>query len=158
MPNRESSEPHRPDQYLKDAYLGELTGEATLQMLRGHFPEKVDALNQMARIEALTAKFLRAHLCASVSLKEEAQARAQGRSRKDPVDYADWSDFIHQIVPLLKRAVLKSQGAEALAPTHLKSVYEIYTAHEQALIDFLELEKLGLSGHPAAESYFKRLP
>lgn len=148
---------HQPDQYLKDAYLGELRGQATFEMLKDHFPDKANELDLLAEIEAATAMFLRPYLSKEVSGAEEAHARAQGQARKAKTDYANWQDFIDQAVPFLERAAQTLQAAERHAPQELRSVYETYTAHERALIDFLLLEREGTNGLPAAQTYLESL-
>lgn len=154
MPSPPSPETHAPDQYLKDAYLGELRGQATFEMLKERFPDKARELDLLADIEAATAIFLRPHLChQGVSAAEEAHARAQGQARKTMTHYASWQDFIDQAVPFLERATQTLKAAEQHAPPELISVYETYTAHEQALVDFLLLEREGKSGSPVAQAY-----
>lgn len=157
MPNPSSPEAHAPDQYLKDAYLGELRGQATFEMIKERFPDKARELDLLAEIEAATAIFLRPHLSKEVSAAEEAHARAQGQARKTMTQYASWQDFIDQAVPFLERATQTLKAAEQHAPPELVSVYETYTAHERALVDFLLLEREGKSGRPVAQAYLDSL-
>jgi hypothetical protein len=53
--------------------------------------------------------------------------------------------------------VEKLKAAEAHAPKELLEVYQTYTAHEQALADYLRLERDGKGGAHVLENYFERV-
>jgi hypothetical protein len=53
--------------------------------------------------------------------------------------------------------VEKLKVAEAHAPKELLEVYQTYTAHEQALADYLRLEQDGKGGAPVLENYIERV-
>ena len=61
------SESHDASSYLKDAYLGELGGEASFIAWEEVLPERKDSLRLLAEVEAVTARYLRQHLMSEVS-------------------------------------------------------------------------------------------
>ena len=55
-----------PEDYLQEAYLGEIGGEATFRALAEALPEQANDLNLLAEVERVTAEYLSLHLLSPV--------------------------------------------------------------------------------------------
>jgi len=68
-----------------------------------------------------------------------------------------WAALLDAATPIVLKAVNTLKSAEAHAPRELLEVYQTYTAHEQALADYLRLERDGESGVHVLESFIAGL-
>lgn len=148
---------HSPADYLKQAYLGEVAGEASLRALSSLLPEQSVQLNLLAEVEAATAKMLEAVLLEPVPAAEREQAAAQGLAGLDGLADADWPQLAASILPIAERALVRFQNAHQYAPKDLLPVYQMVTAHEQALVDCLQAEAGGTDGLSFLRSYLGRV-
>ena len=64
-----------------------------------------------------------------------------------------WQALLDGVLPVVQAAVTAMRAAETDAPEELLEVYQTFTAHEQALLDFMLLEREGKSGAHLLESY-----
>ena len=145
------------DDYLREAYLGEIGGEAYFRSLAEVLPDRATALNLLAEVEQVTAEYLEPHLQAPVSENAVAERRAQGSKVVAAQDLKDWTGFLQSALPVVEQALAMMQKAEADAPENLLAVYQTYTAHEQALADYLRLERVGEDGTRVLEAYLQRV-
>ena len=141
-----------PETYLKNAYLGELGGEAFFRGLAEFFPARGDSIDLLARVEARTAAYLAA---ADISAPADEATAAIERGRVAASVYRDasWEDFLQKILPVIEAATARFETAAARAPKNHVAAYRRLTDHEQALLDFIRLELDGQSGDSALERY-----
>lgn len=59
--------------------------------------------------------------------------------------------------PIVQEALEEFKAAEAHAPEELLEVYQMYTAHEQALSDYLRLEREGTNGEHVLRNYIEQV-
>ena len=147
------AETHDPEAYLKEAYLGEIGGEATFLAWLDQLPGREASLRLLAEVEAATARYLKPHLMGEVSEDEVTQVSAWGRARALEMVPEDWPAMLNLATPIVTEAIKKFQAAEAAAPAELAAVYQHFTAHEQALADFLACELAGGDGDPILQGY-----
>ena len=146
-----------PEQYLKKAYLGEIRGEATFRAFVDVFPEHRAALELLAEVERATAQFLKPKVTADVSQAELDRAREQANARIENFKVKSWQQFVESILPTVEQALATMKEAHAFAPSELLTVYETYTAHEQALLDYLSKERRGEKGEHELTGYLNGL-
>lgn len=146
-----------PEYYLQEAYLGEIGGEATFRALAEALPERAGDLNLMAEVERVTADYLSQHLLTPVPAETVAERRKQGKQRITALGIESWAALLDGAIPIVESAVEKLKAAEAHAPEDLLEVYQIFTAHEQALADCLRLERDGKGGAHVLEDYINRV-
>ena len=144
-------------QYLLDAYLGEIRGEATFRLLAETLPERADDLHMLAEVERLTAAYLSDYLLSPVSTEAEAACRAAAKRRVTAMAIDSWAALLAGVTPIVQAAVEKFKAAEAHAPRELLPVYQAFTAHELVLADYLRLEQDGKGGAHVLENYIKRV-
>ncbi len=142
-----------PEEYIKQAYLGEFGGEETFRAWAELLPKRAESLNLLAEVEAATAAYLKKYLLAAVDDEEVERLRKFGRERAQEIAPATWSTMLDMAEPIIDEALVRFKAAEATAPLDLKPVYEHYTAHEQALADFIKRERDGLDGNPILQKY-----
>ena len=147
------SESHDASSYLKDAYLGELGGEASFIAWEEVLPERKDSLRLLAEVEAVTARYLRQHLMSEVSEQEAAAVINTGRARA--LEYAprDWKALLQSAMPIVEDALIRFEAQERHAPAALRHVYEHFTAHERALVEYFAAELRGENGAQILEAY-----
>ena len=143
--------------YLLDAYLGEIRGEATFRLLAEALPERAGDLHMLAEVERVTAAYLSHYLLSPVSTEAEAACRAAAKRRVTAMSIDSWAALLEGVTPIVQAAVEKFKAAEAHAPKELLEVYQTYTAHEQALADYLRLERDGKGGAHVLENYIERV-
>ncbi|MGI9328943.1 MAG: hypothetical protein ACR2PZ_27245 [Pseudomonadales bacterium] len=148
---------HNPEQYLQQAYLGEIGGEATFRSLADALPERADALNLLAEVERLTADYLRTHLLTQISTETVDEHRAEAVNRVTDIGKLSWSGVIDFAIPIVDEALTTFKAAEQQAPSELLGVYRMYTAHEQALAEYFRLERDGSDGTHVLEKYLDRV-
>jgi hypothetical protein len=133
---------------LADAYRGELFGESLFGAFaaRETDPERVAKLRALERIEATTARQLRA-LAEGAGIEVDGPDDDAARSTGHAMGAGDlgWDDFVrglHDALPafLANFVRLRTLAAEPGDPALVALV-----AHEQAINAFAELE---LAGHP----------
>ena len=144
-------------QYLLDAYLGEIRGEATFRLLAETLPERADDLHMLAEVERLTAAYLSDYLLSPVSTEAEAACRAAAKRRVTAMSIDSWAALLEGVTPIVQAAVEKFKAAEAQAPRELRHVYQAFTAHELVLADYLRLEQDGKGGAHLLENYIERV-
>ena len=144
-------------QYLLDAYLGEIRGEAIFRLLAEALPERVADLHMLAEVERLTAAYLSDYLLSPVSTEAEAACRAAAKRRVTAMSIDSWAALLEGVTPIVQKAVEKFKAAEAHAPKELLKVYQTFTAHEQVLADYLRLEQDGKGGAHVLENYIERV-
>ena len=144
-------------QYLLDAYLGEIRGEATFRLLAETLPERADDLHMLAEVERLTAAYLSDYLLSPVSTEAEAACRAAAKRRVTAMSIDSWAALLEEVTPIVQAALEKFKVAEAQAPRELRHVYQAFTAHELVLADYLRLEQDGKGGAHVLENYIKRV-
>ena len=140
-------------QYLLDAYLGEIRGEATFRLLAETLPERADDLHMLAEVERLTAAYLSDYLLSPVSTEAEAAWRAAAKRRVTAMSIDSWAALLEEVTPIVQAALEKFKVAEAQAPRELRHVYQAFTAHELVLADYLRLEQDGNGGAHLLENY-----
>jgi hypothetical protein len=145
------------ERYLLDAYLGEISGEATFRALAGTLPERASDLHLLAEVERVTAVYLSHHLLSPVSMEAVASRRAEAKRRATAMGIDSWAALLESAIPIVQEALEKIKAAEAHAPKELLEVYQTYTAHEQALADYLRLERDGKGGAHVLENYIERV-
>ena len=64
--------------------------------------------------------------------------------------------MIESILPRVEEVLEQFKAAEKHAPEELLPIYRTYTAHEQALADFLSAEQNQQDGMPALRQYLGR--
>ena len=144
-------------QYLLDAYLGEIRGEATFRLLAETLPERADDLHMLAEVERLTAAYLSDYLLSPVSTEAEAACRAAAKRRVTAMSIDSWAALLEEVTPIVQAALEKFKVAEAQAPRELRHVYQAFTAHELVLADYLRLEQDGKGGAHLLENYIERV-
>ena len=144
-------------QYLLDAYLGEIRGEATFRLLAETLPERADDLHMLAEVERLTAAYLSVYLLSPVSTEAEAAGRAAAKRRVTAMSIDSWAALLEEVTPIVQAALEKFKVAEAQAPRELRHVYQAFTAHELVLADYLRLEQDGNGGAHLLENYIERV-
>ena len=144
-------------QYLLDAYLGEIRGEATFRLLAETLPERADDLHMLAEVERLTAAYLSDYLLSPVSTEAEAACRAAAKRRVTAMSIDSWAALLEEVTPIVQAALEKFKVAEAQAPRELRHVYQAFTAHELVLADYLRLEQEGKGGAHLLENYIERV-
>jgi len=144
-------------QYLLDAYLGEIRGEATFRLLAETLPERADDLHMLAEVERLTAAYLSDYLLSPVSTEAEAACRAAAKRRVTAMSIDSWAALLEGVTPIVQAALEKFKAAEAQAPRELRHVYQAFTAHELVLADYLRLEQEGKGGAHLLENYIERV-
>ncbi len=149
----ETESSHDADAYLKRGYLGEIAGELIFLGLADRYPEHRDKLELLARVEATTATELRAVLATAPTHDEMDQARQRGNDSAAQFAAANWTDMLKSIQPYINDAVERMRAAEAEAPASMASIYQRFTAHEQALADFITLELRGEESSAPAREY-----
>ena len=149
----ESESSHDVDAYLKRGYLGEIAGELIFLGLADRYPEHRAKLELLARVEATTAAELRAVLAAAPTDDEIDQAKQRGNDSAARFAASNWTDMLESLQPYINDAVERMRAAEAKAPASLASVYARFTAHEQALADFITLELRGEESSAPAREY-----
>ncbi|MEE2782608.1 MAG: hypothetical protein VYE04_04585 [Pseudomonadota bacterium] len=145
--------PEHPQQYLMQGYLGEIRGEETFRVFIDKLPDRRASLELLAEVERATAAFLKGHLEAEASPVDVEQARDQARARLENFAVDSWQDFISASKPIVEQALAIMKQAHDYAPRDLLAVYETFTAHEQALLDYLELEQRGENGDQVLKEY-----
>ena len=146
-----------PEHYLQEAYLGEIGGEATFRALAESLPERASDLHLLAEVERVTAEYLSLHLLSSVPTEAVAKRRAEGKKRVTAMGIESWAALLEGALPVVEDALATLKAAEAHAPKDLLEVYQTYTAHEQALADYLRLERDGKDGAHVLENYINRV-
>ena len=144
-------------QYLLDAYLGEIRGEATFRLLAETLPERADDLHMLAEVERLTAAYLSDYLLSPVSTEAEAACRAAAKRRVTAMSIDSWAALLEEVTPIVQAALEKFKVAEAQAPRELRHVYQAFTAHELVLADYLRLEQDVNGGAHLLENYIERV-
>ena len=144
-------------QYLLDAYLGEIRGEATFRLLAETLPERADDLHMLAEVERHTAAYLSDYLLSPVSTEAEAACRAAAKKRVTAMSIDSWAALLEGVTPIVQAALEKFKAAEAKAPRELRHVYQAFTAHELVLADYLRLEQEGKGGAHLLENYIERV-
>ena len=147
----------KSQQYLLDAYLGEIRGEATFRLLAEALPERADDLHMLAEIERLTAAYLSHYLLSPVSNEAKATGRAAAKRRVTAMSIDSWGALLEEVTPIVQVAVDKFKAAEAHAPGELRHVYEAFTAHELVLADYIRLEQDGKGGAHLLQNYIERV-
>ncbi len=144
-----------PEEYLKQAYLGEFGGEETFLAWVESLPECAESLQLLAEVEAATAAYLKPHLLSPVADEEVEALRKFGRERAQEIAPSTWSQMLDMAAPIIDEALTRFKAAESTAPPELRSVYEHYTAHEQVLADFIVAEREGQDGTPILRKYLE---
>ncbi|MFP6806732.1 MAG: hypothetical protein VB957_06065 [Pseudomonadales bacterium] len=150
-------EKNTSERYLLDAYLGEISGESTFRALVGTLPERASDLHMLAEVERVTAVYLSHHLLSPVSTEAVASCRAEAKRQVAAMGIDSWAAFLEGATPIVEQALEELKAAEAQAPKALLEVYQTYTAHEQALADYLRLERDGNGGAHVLENYIERV-
>jgi hypothetical protein len=143
--------------YLKQAYLGEIRGEAFFRGLTQAMPERADDIALLAEVERATAAYLFPYLVKPVGPEEVSAAHDAGQSRVSNMAIGSWSELVETILPIISGAIATFREAETHAPQHLREVYELFTAHEQALLDYLHAERDGQDGSSRLRAFLEQL-
>ena len=143
-------------QYLLDAYLGEIRGEATFRLLAETLPERADDLHMLAEVERLTAAYLSDYLLSPVSTEAEAACRAAAKRRVTAMSIDSWAALLEGVTPIVQAALEEFKAAESQAPRELRHVYQAFTAHELVLAEYLRFEQEGKGGAHLLENYIER--
>ena len=149
---------HDPKQYLLDAYLGEIGGEASFLALIDRLPEHEDTLRLLAKVESDTATALAPYLDETPNQSALADVQDKAQARMQKFKATSWAEMIEDILPIIEDALTRFIDAEQHAPSNLQGIYKTYTAHEQALADFLYLERDGKDGTRILRDYLDTLP
>ncbi len=148
---------HEPQDYLKSAYLGELGGAATFEAVKSKLPNHTEALDLLARVERETARFLKPELTNALQQSEIEQTIESAVARIDEWPIDSWQGFLRSSLSVIEPALTMMRNAETHAPEHLRAVYQTYTAHEQALLDYVHAELQGQSGEGYLTGYLETL-
>ena len=146
-----------PERYLQEAYLGEIGGEATFGALAEVLPEHATGLRLLAEVERITAHYLSLHLLSPVPADAVERRRAEGKQRVTAMGIDSWEALLEGAIPVVEEALTVFKAAEAQAPEALLEVYQTFTAHEQALADYLRLAKGGEDGAHLLEEYINQV-
>jgi hypothetical protein len=146
-----------PEHYLQEAYLGEIGGEATFRAIAELLPERASELHLLAEVERITAEYLSVHLLSPVPAEAVAERRAQGEKRVTAMGIDSWASLLDSAMPIVEDALATLKAAEADAPENLLEIYQTYTAHEQALADYMQLERDGRDGAHVLEDFINRV-
>jgi hypothetical protein len=146
-----------PESYLLDAYLDEISGEATFLALAETLPERANDLHLLAEVERTTAVYLSHHLFSSVSTETLDSRRVEAKRQVGVMGFDSWAALLEGATPIVQEALEELKTAEAHAPKELLEVYQTYTAHEQALADYLRLEREGKSGQHVLKNYIEQV-
>ena len=130
-------------QYLLDAYLGEIRGEATFRLLAETLPERADDLHMLA--EARSGR-----------RQPRAACRAAAKKRVTAMSIDSWAALLEGVTPIVQAALEEFKAAEAQAPRELRHVYQAFTAHELVLAEYLRFEQEGKGGAHLLENYIER--
>ena len=66
--------------------------------------------------------------------------------------------MVEATLQIVTKALAHMRAQEQHAPADLLTVYQTYTAHEQALADYLNNEKRGQSSTAPLETYLASIP
>ncbi len=135
---------------LYDAYQGEVTGQAFCEALAETAPNQAASVKwrALAQLEAATKNRLRPFV---VAMGQEASADPkrieEGEVLAQRYAGMDWATQMESMLPVLRRALaaFEERERESEASEEYGKVSAALTAHERALLSFVERE---LAGEP----------
>jgi hypothetical protein len=133
------------DAVLEDWYAGEVGGEALFWGLAERSePDLARKWLALAAVESRVAKHL-AHVMASrnLAIPECRDAPARARARCDAVAGNSWAELMQWLKELAAEALSEMRADAARLPAGLSATGDLVVLHEQALVDFAELEIAG---------------
>ena len=68
-----------------------------------------------------------------------------------------WDDLLASATPFIQAAADRMKAAETHAPKALSDVYQVFTAHEQALVDYMQLESTSADGADVLRAFINRV-
>jgi hypothetical protein len=135
------------DALLRDAYQGEVFGEAFFAVLAASEPdpERVEKLRTLQRIEAHTAATLQSYAGAErVDVGSEDEPRRKGEELAAVAMGAGWDAFVQGLHDALPSFLAGFVRLREVAPDPRDPALTALVAHELAINAFAELE---LAGH-----------
>ena len=132
--------------YLESCYQGEIFGEAFMAAMAAERNDaaEVRKLRTLEQLEHETKELLaRALRDAGRAADAHPDQVEQGRAIGGQLGRSDWKELMAAMRPELVRFVGEYREAEALAPAGQEGLVRHITAHEQALLDFVDAELAG---------------
>jgi tryptophan 2,3-dioxygenase len=133
-------------QGLVELYQGELLGEVVFEQLLGFFtePEQQAKLGALLQLETETKARLRPALVElGLPLTEQNNSRQQGLDLANALQHSTWEQAMAVIRDAVAPFVDHYRQIAASAPSQYAELAESMVLHEQALLDFAELELAG---------------
>ena len=138
--------------YVEARYQGEVFGEAVFEAMAKAREDAGEArkLRVLAQLERETKEaLLPAVEETGRSTVPDTEQIEKGRRIGEQMGQAPWRDFVAGMRPELVKLVAEFGASESLADGERRELLRHVTAHEQALLDFADLE---LSEDPAEDS------
>ncbi len=134
---------HKGIEELVDAYRGEVAGEAFFAALAEQTPDPAHAekWRTLARLENAVAARIRGAFVA-LGIKVPATDSDWERGLRSVREYAElsWKEALEKMRPELDRYVNEFEAAESRMPAELLPLARFVTAHERALLRFVDME------------------
>ena len=129
--------------YIEERYQGEVFGEAFMRAMAEvrTDPNEVRKFRALEQLERETKEMLRPAVEESGRSTEPNQQKIeQAEAIGAQLGQATWSDILRGMRPELAKFVDDFRAAESLAPAGKDALLRQVTAHEQALLDFVDHE------------------
>lgn len=135
-------------------YAGEKGGDAFFTAMAGSAESDAarDKWHLLAELERATAARLLAELTArDMPPPDFGERVANAVNRARALHDVSWNAQMIEMKPRLERFVAEIRVARDQAPPDGSAIANDYLAHEQALLDFVDLEIAGRSGTPVVQ-------
>ena len=150
---------HKNPAELLEWYRDEIAGESFFSALAHGTvePERADKWRILARLEHLVADRLRTVLVTrDVTIPKAELDLRRGLESAQQYASLTWDETLARLRPELEGYVRDFQAAESRMPADLLSLARFVTAHERALVEFVNLE-LNREGHRSLEGVLRLL-
>ncbi|MCE8522677.1 hypothetical protein KBY30_16910 [Ruegeria pomeroyi] len=128
---------------LKVAFDEEIAGRAYFLMLARKYPEQRQALQLIARIEAVTASILRPPVTrAEITPGDPEILNSKGQAEA-AVEQRPWLEFVWSMANDYPAYIQEMTDLLHIAPSADRAALEALVAHEQAIVDFALAETRG---------------
>ena len=128
------------------AYEGELRGEAYFRAMAAHFdePDAADKLAMLGEIERLTAQALHPLLARhGLAPRDASVPRAAAALLVAERSGKTWTQLVDQMVELYPVALDRIATMEAASPADDLAVWQVFSEHSRAIVDFARKEHAG---------------
>jgi hypothetical protein len=129
--------------YVEARYQGEVFGEAVFGAMADACvdPGNSRKLRALEQLERETKELLEPEVAAlGRAIEPDAEKLEQGRTVGAAMGQAPWSDILGGMRGELVNFIDDFRRSESLAPPGKEALLRQVTAHEQALLDFVDLE------------------